>query len=79
MRFETYKTLKEVVAGIREIEEEYKSMIWNNDAGDWDLEDIETNSEIYDEVVNEYILDTMNYDITSGSGAVLFRFEGFDL
>lgn len=80
MRFEMFRTLEEVAKRIREIEENHENMIWNNDGGEWDLEDIEVNTSMYDEVIEgDYILDTCSYDIMKEeTGEVLFCFEGFD-
>lgn len=37
--------------------------IWNNDAGDWDIDDILINYEVYDKVYTSYYLDIRTFNI----------------
>jgi len=71
----TFKTLTEVAAYITDGEDASKYR-WNNDAGDWDIEDIQCNAQMYDEQYSEYAVDVETYDIYDGEfkgGECLFR------
>ncbi len=70
-----FKTLAEVVAYIMDGEDASKYR-WNNNAGDWDIEDIECNADMYDEKYSEYSVDVETYDIYDDNykgGECLFR------
>jgi len=67
--------LTEVAAYITDGEDASKYR-WNNDAGDWDIEDIQCNAQMYDEQYSEYAVDVETYDIYDGEfkgGECLFR------
>lgn len=70
-----FKTLAEVVAYIMDGEDASKYR-WNNAAGDWDIEDIKCNADMYDEKCSEYTVDVETYDIYDDNykgGECLFR------
>ena len=58
----TFKTLVEVVEYIKD-GKDVSSYRWSNDAGDWDIEDILCNANMYDEQYDEYCVDVETYDI----------------
>lgn len=71
----TFKSLAEVVAYIMKGEDASKYR-WNNAAGDWDIEDIRCNSQMYDDQYGEYCVDVEDYSIYDSDykgGECLFR------
>lgn len=62
-----FKRLEEVVAYIMD-GEETTAYRWNNDGGDWNIEDIRTNAPMYDEQYSGYSVDIETYDIYNADG-----------
>ena len=60
-----FKKFLEVVAHIRQDAENPDSLRWNNAAGDWSLDDLETNATQYDDVFSEFCVDD-DYSIHMG-------------
>lgn len=70
----SFCSLKDVVGYIMD-GEDTKNYRWNNDAGEWDLEDILLAVEEYDKVYHEYILNIETYDIFAAGKEIFARLQ----
>lgn len=70
----TFKTLADVADYIADGEDVSKYR-WNNDAGDWDIDDIRCNAAMYDNQYSEYAVDPVTYDIDADGERVFDRIE----
>lgn len=64
--FETFDSLVELVEWVEENFSDVAEFTWNNDAGDWDLDDIKFNARSYEEVYGSFKIDRLTYSIYGG-------------
>lgn len=64
--FKTFDSLAELVKWANENFLDSSDLTWNNDAGDWDLDDIKFNARSYEEVFDSFTIDCRTYNIYAG-------------